>query len=157
MAFRPRRRPPTSLRGLLYCYSLGWRAGLLTFAALALFHVQPPFGVSPLQMMRELEPLELQLMLGAAVVVAPIGEELLFRGILLPWMAGWAGAVPALIATTAIFALLHMPYGFGVVTIAVYGAVLGWVRLRTRSLGASILLHTAINGITAAVVLVTGR
>lgn len=91
----------------------------------------------------------------ATVVVAPLAEELLFRGILLPWLARWMQPGAALAWTTAVFALGHLYYGAGVLIIALYGLVFGWARLRTGRLRASIALHAMLNGATAVTLLVT--
>lgn len=90
------------------------------------------------------------LMLGAAVVIlAPLTEEWLFRGILLPALqraAGrrwpWLGAAVAVLVSSIIFGLLHWPIWW---VPAVYGGVIGLLSLRQRSLAWPFLVHGAIN------------
>jgi uncharacterized protein len=86
-----------------------------------------------------------------AVTFAPLLEELFFRGFLYPvvarrWGAGWGVFLAALP-----FALLHMQqygYAWGVVlVIFIVGVVCGIVRVVTRSVGASFLVHVGYNGI----------
>ncbi len=84
----------------------------------------------------------------ATVIVAPIAEEVLFRGVLLPWLARWMRPGAALAWTTIVFALGHLYYGAGALIIALYGFVFGWARLRTGKLRAPILLHAMLNAAT---------
>jgi len=86
-----------------------------------------------------------------AVTLAPLLEELFFRGFLYPvvarrWGAGWGVFLAALP-----FALLHLQqYGYAwgiVVVIFIVGVVCGIVRVATRSVGASFLVHVSYNGI----------
>lgn len=81
----------------------------------------------------------------AVAVLAPIGEELLFRGVLLPWLTTWARPRTALVLSSVVFAVGHLHYGVGAVIIFLYGLVLGWARLRTGNLRASIALHMILN------------
>jgi len=80
-----------------------------------------------------------------AALLAPEGEELLFRGLLLPWLHSWMGRVAALVASAAIFASLHAFYGVFTGWIFFLGLLLGWARLRSGGVGAPILLHITIN------------
>jgi membrane protease YdiL (CAAX protease family) len=43
-----------------------------------------------------------------AVVLVPAAEELMFRGVCLPYLAGRIGSVPAIIALSLVFAVLHL-------------------------------------------------
>jgi uncharacterized protein len=89
----------------------------------------------------------------ATVVVAPVSEEVLFRGVLLPWLARWMRPGAALAWSTIVFALGHLYYGAGVLLIALYGLIFGWARLRTGKLRAPIILHAMLNGMTVAMLL----
>jgi membrane protease YdiL (CAAX protease family) len=80
-----------------------------------------------------------------AVIAAPLVEELFFRGILLHrWARRW-GATPAVVASSALFAVLHGEwighFLFGVAMCALY--------LRTRSLWLPILAHALSNLVIA--------
>jgi uncharacterized protein len=74
-------------------------------------------------------------------LASSIGEELLFRGALLPWLGVWLQA--------AIFALLHVGPGrrFLPWTLSAFvlGAAFGWLALGTGNLGGPIAAHFAIN------------
>lgn len=91
----------------------------------------------------------------ASVVVAPVAEEVVFRGVLLPWLTRFMRPSVAVAITSATFAVGHLYYGAGVLLIAHYGVVLGWARLRTGNLGAPIALHALLNGATAIVLFTT--
>jgi hypothetical protein len=80
-------------------------------------------------------------------LLAPVGEELLFRGLLLPWLSSWMGRVAALVASAALFASLHSFYGLFVLWVFFYGLVLGWARLNSGGVRAPILLHMTINSL----------
>jgi membrane protease YdiL (CAAX protease family) len=99
------------------------------------------------------------LWLGAltSIVLAPIAEELFFRGLALnAWLREY-GLWPALLASSALFGLVH--FGLAPVdllppelprlaVLAGGGVVLGLLALRTGSLIAPITAHAAMNGVT---------
>ncbi len=70
-----------------------------------------------------------------------IGEELLFRGALMPWLGVWLQAL--------VFALLHVGPGKRflpwTLSAAVIGVALGELAIQTGSLGAPIVAHFTIN------------
>ncbi len=79
----------------------------------------------------------------AAVIVAPAGEEILFRGFL---FRGWArserAALPAILVISVLWAGLHVQYDWtGILQILVIGLFLGWIRWRSGSTLLTWLLH----------------
>ncbi|MDY7229282.1 type II CAAX prenyl endopeptidase Rce1 family protein [Hyalangium rubrum] len=80
-----------------------------------------------------------------AALLAPVGEELVFRGALLPWLRGWMGRTAALVVSAGIFASLHPFYGVFTGWIFFLGLLLGWARLSSGGLCAPILLHVTLN------------
>ena len=82
-----------------------------------------------------------------AVVVAPISEELLFRGFLQPALGRWTGRWLAIILSAAFFAVAHMDL-YAMPMLLALGIALGYVYDRTRSLAAPVALHMAFNGMT---------
>lgn len=84
------------------------------------------------------------------VVLAPIAEELLFRGFLLPRLAARLHPTTALLATAVLFAALHTHYGVQALVLIVHGMVLGWARLRTGGLAAPVALHMMVNAVALA-------
>ena len=81
----------------------------------------------------------------APVIVAPVVEELFFRGLVLPAIGiNWIGVI----GSAVIFSLFHLVTGFNPLTAAstfVVGIVLGYVAMRTKRLGASITAHLVYN------------
>jgi membrane protease YdiL (CAAX protease family) len=83
----------------------------------------------------------------SAIIVAPAGEEILFRGFLFrgfvrPERLAW----PGIIATAVLFALPHVQYDWvGVLQIFVVGAFLGFMRWRSGSTLLTFFLHALFN------------
>lgn len=84
------------------------------------------------------------------VVVAPISEELIFRGVL---FAGWRGKgfVPAALVSSVLFGLAHWQPNVALAT-AVLGWLLAYLYEKTGSLWAPIGLHAAKNALAFALV-----
>ncbi len=79
----------------------------------------------------------------AFVLVAPVTEELVFRGWLLPMLQDHYGTRIALVWSSVLFGIVH---GWPAAIYATLGGfVLGAVALRTKSTLASIALHAGIN------------
>jgi hypothetical protein len=80
------------------------------------------------------------------VVVAPLTEELTFRGLMLGGMLQRYRAWVAITLTAGLFALLHMnPWQFPAAMIL--GVLFGWWFLRTRSLWPCLFGHAVNNGL----------
>jgi membrane protease YdiL (CAAX protease family) len=85
------------------------------------------------------------------VTVAPVVEELVFRGFLQPLLKRDVGTVAAIIAANIPFGILHFSeYGNSwrhVVVITLAGVAFGWMRHASGSTRASALMHAAYNGL----------
>ena len=79
------------------------------------------------------------------VVLAPILEETVFRGFLLPSLTRWMGAPWALGVSTLIFALAHEHNTGDTAQLLAVGAMAGTAYCRTRNLAASIAVHASFN------------
>ena len=89
-----------------------WSAGFALLAACAMA-VLALMGKSPLMQFRSILPsarIELLLFFLTGVLVAPVAEELFFRGILYRYFRRW-GVAMALAASTALFVVLHAHRG----------------------------------------------
>lgn len=81
-----------------------------------------------------------------AAVIAPIIEELFFRGMVQPALARWWRSTWAAIVFCGLaFGAIHSTNVETVPALALFGMVLGFVYARTRSLTAAILLHMLFN------------
>jgi CAAX protease family protein len=91
------------------------------------------------------------------VLVAPVAEELLFRGVLLRALLRRLAVGPALLISALTFALVHVVGDFGtgyyVPAFLLLGLVSGFEAIRTRSLSHSIYLHMGFNLVAAVQVL----
>jgi len=82
----------------------------------------------------------------AIVVVAPIGEEVIFRGFLFRGLAKPGWEVHAIGGIALVWALLHIQYDWLVVAqIFLLGLVLGWFRWASGSTLLTIGMHVLIN------------
>jgi uncharacterized protein len=86
-------------------------------------------------------------LLAAAILVAPAGEELMFRGFI---FRGWARSEravwPAIVVISVLWAALHIQYDWtGVLQIFVIGLFLGWMRWRSGSTLLTFVLHALFN------------
>jgi uncharacterized protein len=86
-------------------------------------------------------------MMFAAIIVAPAGEEIMFRGFLFGGFVRSERTVwPAIVVISILWAALHIQYDWtGILQIFVIGLFLGWMRRRSNSTLLTFLLHTLFN------------
>ncbi len=84
---------------------------------------------------------------GMAVVTAPIAEELLFRGVLLPALLRRAHAVPAFLATALCFGLMH-GHLTALTPLMAIGLSLSLAYAGTGTLVVPILMHALFNAVS---------
>ena len=78
-------------------------------------------------------------------VVAPVVEELTYRGLGFAALRDARGATAAIVLTAIAFGLAHgLVVALPVLTI--FGAILAWLRWKTESLYPTIILHAVFNG-----------
>lgn len=81
-----------------------------------------------------------------ASVLAPLAEELLFRGIVFRWVAERAGLIAGITVSAVSFALAHFdPALVNIGHLTLIGAVMAVIYHRTRSLWCPIAAHAAYN------------
>jgi hypothetical protein len=100
-----------------------WRKGVVTgvwwaiafgLGVLAVMGILYTLGTNPLRMVRTAlpsDPLRLLFFFIIGGLIAPLAEEICFRGILYNYFRRW-GIVAALLASTLIFVVLHSVHGF---------------------------------------------
>ena len=128
--------------------AMNWRAlgyGIIVFLAIVLLE----FGIGAFETVTHIPlPTNVKALLGGlpayffafAVIVAPIDEEILFRGFLVPRIG--------IILSALIFGILHfLSYASVSEFIAafVFGLIAGYVFKRTKSLYATIIPHVLVN------------
>jgi membrane protease YdiL (CAAX protease family) len=91
-------------------------------------------------------------LLFVVVFLAPLVEEVLFRGFLLPGLAaGRFGAAGAIVVTALLFTAVHTQYDpFDMSAVLTLGLLLGSARHASGSLWLAYGLHAAINAVAAA-------
>jgi uncharacterized protein len=143
-----------------FVYGAVWAIPVVLFtgfvaAVLSLFLATPPPVLAPAT-----DPAGILAIVLTAVVLAPVGEELFFRGFATTAWARAIGRNPAIIRGAIFFAIAH------IVTVAAgtfqegleqaifaslvripVGLALGWVFLARRSLPAAIGLHAGFNAL----------
>ena len=94
-------------------------------------------------------------------VVAPVCEELAFRGFLQPLLVRSFGAVAGILMAAAPFGMLHYwEYGDSwrsAVQIGLAGAAFGWMRQATGSTRAAAIMHASFNALSFVSLFMQGR
>lgn len=135
-------------RGVWARFSLrGLDPALLLWAFVMIFAV----GVVLEPLLRLLPAIDLNVGRGAwtilmLVVMAPVFEELLCRGVVLGSLRARYGVVVAWLVSAIFFGVLHVQPA-QVVNATVIGLVLGFVYLATESMWAVMILHALNNGV----------
>ena len=82
----------------------------------------------------------------AVVIIAPVGEEIVFRGFLQKFLeVYWKDITRAVLVTSLFFAMIHFN-PFWTIQIYMLGVILGFLAWKTKSVIPSILLHIINNG-----------
>lgn len=131
---------------------IGFGLGFEIVAGIALLPISRLIGHAPQQVVQELDSArggKLAVLTVTALVVAPVVEELFFRGLLLRSLQRRMSA-PAAVAISALaFGLAHVVFdwGSGVVlpALVALGMLSGVFAVRTGNLSRSILLHVGFN------------
>ncbi|MCP4973331.1 MAG: CPBP family intramembrane metalloprotease [Prochlorococcus sp.] len=120
----------------------GWLMGLL---------LGDQGGSNPLleMVLRSKDPLALLLLATTAVVLAPLFEEVVFRGVLLPVLASSLGRAWGVFASALVFGVAHLSVG-ELPPLVVLGIGLGLLRLSSGRLIPCVLMHALWNGVTFA-------
>jgi hypothetical protein len=91
------------------------------------------------------------LFMSVAVLLAPLVEETIFRGYIYPVVARSFGKLSGILATGALFGLLHASQlwgGWSQIALLVFvGVVLTFARAVSRTVVASFIIHTSYNSV----------
>lgn len=88
--------------------------------------------------------LALAVFFATAAIAAPVFEEIMFRGFLLPSLTRYLPVWGAIATSALLFAVAHLSVS-EILPLATLGAVLGFVYTRSRNLLAPMLLHSLWN------------
>jgi membrane protease YdiL (CAAX protease family) len=88
--------------------------------------------------------------LAAGVLLAPIAEEIFFRGFLFPGLRQRYGSIKAMLISAAIFAGFHLQLAALIPTFLL-GCVLAYTYQRSNSIWPGTILHFTINGLALCV------
>jgi membrane protease YdiL (CAAX protease family) len=138
----------------LYAIIIFVVAPLLFFLASLIFGDVTPPDQARLLLPRRPDGLEATVAVIGAIVGAPLGEELFFRGLLFRSLRGRFRFSVSAVASAAVFGVVHLP-PLVIPLMFVVGTVLAYVVERRGSLVASIAAHAAFNviGITSILLL----
>jgi uncharacterized protein len=102
------------------------------------------------------DSIALWLFFGTAAVAAPLFEEFLFRGFLLPSLTRYVPVWAAIGISGLIFGVAHLSLS-EILPLTTLGIILGIVYVRTRNLLAPMLLHSLWNSSTLASLFILGN
>jgi membrane protease YdiL (CAAX protease family) len=126
----------------------------LAVSVLIVSSMFPPSQPPPIEKLMS-SPIALYVFAAFGVVMAPLVEEIIFRGFLFQAFFDIGGAVVAIPVTAGLFTLLHIPQLWGswagIALIFVVGYILSLVRQKSNSLIPCFIVHTAYNGMLFAV------
>jgi membrane protease YdiL (CAAX protease family) len=106
-------------------------------------------------------PLQLVLAIIAAVVLAPVAEEFLFRGLLHRSLRGRLSLLPATAISSLVFAVVHVDVLFSqplaMAGLVLVGVILALAYERTGSLVVPVVIHAVHNAVTIVAVVAASR
>ena len=94
------------------------------------------------------EPYTVLGLLLAAALIAPVCEEIFFRGFGFPGLLNGMSVLAAALLSSALFAVAHSDLG-SLIPLFIIGLVLAWARWRSDSLWPGIIIHMANNTLAA--------
>lgn len=100
-------------------------------------------------------PKQLMLLLIMGSVLAPLGEEIFFRGLVYPVFRKRFGVIVGIIFSSLIFSTLHFDL-LRLIPIAIGGMGLAWLYERTGSLITPIIAHSVWNTIMTLMIVMAG-
>lgn len=132
-----------------YAFAAGAR-GMLDLVLPESWHI-----IDVEQMLAHEKGVRLGFVLAGVALLAPLCEEVAFRGAIQQPLVARLGVVRGLLLTAILFSALHFdPIGF--LPLLELGLFFGWLLWRTGSLWASILAHSISNTTAAVLFLATG-
>jgi membrane protease YdiL (CAAX protease family) len=136
--------------GLVIALLLGTRVASTAWGALLRQMGWPPPGESGvLNEMLGKGALGTALVFLTAVVIGPVVEELVFRGVIASAIESRFGLAAAVVSSAMLFAFYHVtPWLY--MQMFVLGCALAWLALTRRTLWPAVMLHALYNAVSAA-------
>ncbi len=148
----PGRDPGGAIRAGIGWGLLAWLGATIASAGVVWLLERIGVEAEPQAAERAIQILDPWLVVLAVVILAPIAEEVFFRGVVFNAWLREHGRRWAIIGSSALFALIHASV-VAVVPIFLLGLALAWVYQRTGNLLAPIAMHATVNGISVALAL----
>ncbi len=98
-------------------------------------------------------PIDVIVLTLAVVFVAPVVEEVFYRGLFLPALTAATGPLVGIVGSALIFALVHQQLVV-IPGLTLFGLVVAWQTATTGRIGPAIITHMAFNATTVAQLLV---
>jgi len=148
----PGRDPGGAIRAGLGWGIVAWVGA--TAASAGVVWVLESLGIDaePQAAERAIQILDPWLVILAVVILAPIAEEVFFRGVVFNAWLREGGRRWAFIGSSALFALIHASV-VALLPIFLLGLALAWTYQRTGNLLAPIAMHAMVNGVSVALAL----
>jgi membrane protease YdiL (CAAX protease family) len=148
----PGRDPGGAIRAGLGWGIVAWVGA--TAASAGVVWVLESLGIDaePQAAERAIQILDPWLVILAVVILAPIAEEVFFRGVVFNAWLREGGRRWAFIGSSALFALIHASV-VALLPIFLLGLALAWIYQRTGNLLAPIAMHAMVNGMSVALAL----
>lgn len=125
---------------------LGRVAALAWGVLLQIFGVELPGEVSDPTQLLPAGALGAAFIVIATVVLAPIAEEAIFRGVLLPSLYDRWGRALAMAMSSVVFAATHV-VPITLPPLFVFALMLAWIFIRSRTLWTAVIAHAVFNAI----------
>ena len=136
--------PALALRGANWRYPVFGALGTLALSV-AVSQIGPePEGMKQVMELAQ-DPRKLLPSFVAFALLAPLVEELVFRGLLYGWIESRWGSMVALVVSSLAFAGAHWEPAH-IILVLPLGFLFGWLRRRTNSLLPSLVSHIVNNG-----------
>ena len=129
-----------------------WLGATLASAAVVWLLESVGFDAEPQAAERAIALVDPWLVVLSVIILAPIAEEVFFRGVVFNAWLREGGRRWAFIGSSALFAFIHLSV-VALVPIFLLGLALAWIYQRTGNLLAPIAMHATVNGISVALAL----
>ncbi len=145
----PGRDPGRAIRSGLGWGVLAWLGATLVSAGVVWLLESFGFDPEPQAAEQAIALVDPWLVVLSIVILAPIAEEVFFRGVVFNAWRREGGRRWAFIGSSILFAIIHISV-VALVPIFLLGLALAWIYERTGNLLAPIAMHATVNGISVA-------